>query len=287
MPTTTLTDGQIDTLAKSYARDHSVSYSEALGQVAAVAVRQAAAAPANQGAAKNLLMSDGGADAAAKRYAAQHGVDYFAALQIIMQGQPSQARTSHASEPDQRTHTAALAHVLAKGVGYSEALDCVTVYQSTVAFSEVAQPLADGSAVQALQNQPIEIFRAGTHFDNAGNPRTFTVADVNAMASAYNPARHEAPLTLGHPENNHPAYGWVKGLAATQDGRLLMQAGNIDPEFAAGVKAARYTKRSASFYAPLSPSNPAPGQWYLRHVAWLGAHPPAIKGLADVNFGAG
>jgi hypothetical protein len=43
----------------------------------------------------------------------------------------------------------------------------------------------------------------------------------------------------------------------------------------------QFKKRSASFYPPGHPSNPKPGNWYLRHVAFLGAQPPAIAGLAD------
>ena len=108
------------------------------------------------------------------------------------------------------------------------------------------------------------------------------------MAAVYSPTRHEAPLTLGHPADNLPAYGWVKSLRATDDGRLMMLAGDVTPEFSEAVTAGRYTTRSASFYPPGAPNNPAPGNWYLRHVAWLGAQVPAVRGLADVNFeGAG
>ncbi|MFV2030789.1 2-oxoacid:acceptor oxidoreductase, partial [Neisseria sp. S1] len=53
------------------------------------------------------------------------------------------------------------------------------------------------------------------------------------------------------------------------------------------VKAGRYKKVSASFYPPGSPSNPVPGKWYVRHVGFLGAHPPAVKGLAPINFADG
>lgn len=287
MSHTSLTDAQIDANAKAYARAHHVSYSEALDHVVAFAEPQATAEGATKPSpAKASPMTDAEADAAAKRYAAQHGVDYLTALQTVQQGQQGAARASHASESDQRIHAAAVEHARLKGVSYSEALDCVTIHQGAASFSEGVAPAAD-AAVQALQSQPIEIFRAGTQVDDTGNSRIFSVADVKAMAATYNPARHEAPLTLGHPENNHPAYGWVKGLTATEDGRLLMQASNVDPEFATGVQAGRYKKRSASFYPPLSPNNPSPGQWYLRHVGWLGAHAPAVKGLADVNFGAG
>ncbi len=41
---------------------------------------------------------------------------------------------------------------------------------------------------------------------------------------------------------------------------------------------------SASFYLPDSPSNPKPGVLYLRHVGFLGAQPPSVKGLKQVSF---
>jgi len=141
-------------------------------------------------------------------------------------------------------------------------------------------------AQQALQAQVIEIFKAGTHVDTAGNSRVFTVDDVKGMAAAYDPALHEAPLVIGHPEHDKPSQGWVVALEATDEGLLMMTTRKVDPAFAADVKAGRYLKRSASFYPPNAPNNPVPGKWYLRHVAWLGAQPPAVKGLKDVNFGA-
>ena len=50
------------------------------------------------------------------------------------------------------------------------------------------------------------------------------------------------------------------------------------------VAAGRFKKRSASFYTPDSPNNPKPGVYYLRHVGFLGAQPPAVKGLKEVAF---
>ncbi len=50
------------------------------------------------------------------------------------------------------------------------------------------------------------------------------------------------------------------------------------------VKAGRFKSRSASFYHPDNPNNPKPGVYYLRHVGFLGAQPPAVKGLKAVEF---
>lgn len=132
----------------------------------------------------------------------------------------------------------------------------------------------------------IEIFRAGRHIDDAGRAHSFSEADLAAMATVYDPALREAPLTVGHPEHNLPAYGWVKGLRATAS-VLLMDAHQVEPQFAEMTQAGRFKKRSASFYPPNSPHNPKPGQWYLRHVAFLGAQPPAVAGLKDIQFSDG
>lgn len=293
MTTLSLTDAQIDVKATAYAREHGVSYSEALGHV--VAFAESSPVLQNHAATVPQQLTDAQADAQARLYAVQHGVDYLTALRIVTQGHAASQAVANgkpanaASDMDRLIDAAATAHARATGASYAEALGYVTLH-GTARFSEgttATTNMDTTGAVQTFQSQPIEIFRMGTHIDSDGNKRTFTVQDVQSMASAYDPARHEAPLTLGHPASDRPAYGWVKSLTATNDGRLLMLTAKVDPVFVEGVKAGRYSKRSASFYPPYAPTNPTPGQWYLRHVGWLGAQPPAVQGLADVNFGTG
>lgn len=131
--------------------------------------------------------------------------------------------------------------------------------------------------------QPIHVSRPGTHVDSAGREWTFTEADFAASAAAYDPALHEAPIVVGHPRHNLPAYGWVKSLAAGKSG-LTADPAQVDAAFSELVAAGRYKKISASFFPPHSPNNPVPGVWYLRHVGFLGAQPPAVKGLRPVEF---
>jgi hypothetical protein len=129
----------------------------------------------------------------------------------------------------------------------------------------------------------IEIFRAGTRRAMNGREYTITAADLAASVAVYDPAKHEAPLVVGHPEHNHPAYGWVAGLQVAGD-VLLVKHHQVEPQFAEMVADGRFKKRSAAFYAPDDATNPVPGTWYLRHVAYLGAQPPAVKGLKDIEF---
>lgn len=131
----------------------------------------------------------------------------------------------------------------------------------------------------------LHIFKPGRHVPLSGTPLEFSAADLAATAAAYDPAKHEAPIVVGHPALDAPAYGWVGNLAAEADG-LFAGPREVDPAFAEMVGAGRYKKISASFFAPDSPSNPVPGVYYLRHVGFLGAAAPAVKGLRTPSFAA-
>lgn len=133
---------------------------------------------------------------------------------------------------------------------------------------------------------PIEIFKPGKHTAMSGAVLDFSESDLQAMVDAYDPAIYDAPLVVGHPKLDAPAYGWVKSLSFAE-GIVNAEPQDVDAEFAELVKAKRFKKVSASFFAPDSPRNPKPGTYYLRHVGFLGAQPPAVKGLKSVNFADG
>lgn len=133
---------------------------------------------------------------------------------------------------------------------------------------------------------PIEIFRAGRHTASDGRTITFSAAELQAAVSAYDPALHEAPLTVGHPvSDTAPAYGWVSKMDFSAP-VVTVQPNQVNPDFAELVNAGAFKKISASWYLPDSPSNPTPGNYYLRHVAFLGAVPPALHGLKNASFAA-
>ena len=132
--------------------------------------------------------------------------------------------------------------------------------------------------------QIIEIFRAGQHTAMSGEQIGFSEADLSAAAAAYDPSLHEAPVVVGHPQHDAPAYGWVKGLQH-DGGSLSAHLDQVATAFAEAVREGRYKKVSASFYKPDSASNPKPGAYYLRHVGFLGAQPPAVKGLSPIELG--
>jgi len=122
----------------------------------------------------------------------------------------------------------------------------------------------------------VPIFRGGKQTDSQGREHNGDVLIDHAVAT-FNASKHEPPACIGHPVDNAPAWGWVEGLKkeAHRGGDLLMaKFKQIQPEFAGMVKNGLFKKRSAAFYPDGS----------LRHVAFLGAAPPAVKGLPDVGF---
>jgi hypothetical protein len=68
------------------------------------------------------------------------------------------------------------------------------------------------------------------------------------------------------------------------DGLLQALPEAVTADFAGWVNDGHYRAVSASIYPKDSPSNPTPGQYYLRHVGFLGGQPPAVKGLPEPAF---
>lgn len=132
--------------------------------------------------------------------------------------------------------------------------------------------------------KPIKIFKVGEHTDMKGVKRPYTREMLAGCVAAYNPEIHESPFVLGHPKHDDPAMGWADHLELDQDGILWAYPKQIDPAFAEDVNAGKHNKVSSSFYLPDSPNNPVPGTLYLRHVGFLGAQVPAVKGLGTVQF---
>lgn len=117
------------------------------------------------------------------------------------------------------------------------------------------------------------IFKTGTHTDSSGNKKEWTEQDLDKIVSTYDPTKHESPIVIGHPKANAPAFGWVDKLKRVGD-TLYAMPKQLANEFVEMVKKGLFKKRSISLYPDGS----------LRHIGFLGAQPPAVKGLPDVEF---
>jgi hypothetical protein len=130
----------------------------------------------------------------------------------------------------------------------------------------------------------IHVFKAGDQTSAQGVARSFSTKDLDQVIASYDPQIHEAPLVLGHQGDSDslPSYGWIKGFEREGD-NLYADVAFTDVAKDL-VKDGHYRKVSISFYSPDSQINPTPGKWTARHLALLGAAPPAVKGLEPFNF---
>ncbi len=134
--------------------------------------------------------------------------------------------------------------------------------------------------------QTIHFFRSGQHVTSTGQALAFSEGDLAAIAAAYDPKTHEAPIVVGHPKTDAPAYGWIEKIIAKADG-LHAVTRQVNHEFAELVRQGAYKKVSPGFYPANAKNNPKPGVPYLRHLGFLGAEPPAVKGLSPIEFSEG
>jgi hypothetical protein len=131
----------------------------------------------------------------------------------------------------------------------------------------------------------IQVFKVGKHTSANGITRDYTADELRQCAADYNEALHAAPFVVGHPKDTAPSYGWPdKFVFDESTGVLGVVPKQVDADFAEMVNAKRFPKVSMSFYLPESPANPKPGTLYPRHVGFLGAQPPAVKGLKEASF---
>ena len=116
-----------------------------------------------------------------------------------------------------------------------------------------------------------DVFRCGTHTDRFGREVTITRADIDRAILSYQ--KDSAPIVVGHPPINAPAFGWIGAFRRVGD-IVQAKASSVADEFADLVKRHLYKNRSLAF---------GPGLRF-RHVGFLGAQPPAVKGLQDIQF---
>ncbi|MFH2012511.1 MAG: hypothetical protein ABIJ37_07435 [Pseudomonadota bacterium] len=118
-----------------------------------------------------------------------------------------------------------------------------------------------------------EIFRTGTWTSSEGDTEEYTTEKLDKIVETYNPTEYEAPLVIGHPKTDDPAFGWIEAIKREGD-VLLAKSKEVDPEFEDMVRRGRFKKRSIK----ITPD------FRLKHIGFLGAKPPAVQGLKNINF---
>ncbi len=120
--------------------------------------------------------------------------------------------------------------------------------------------------------KPFEIFRTGSWTSDKGITKEYTEADLDKIIENYN-SEDPAPIVIGHPTTNAPAYGWVESLKRIGD-RLIAVPKQLNEKFVDLVKNGAFKKRSISITPELK----------LNHIGFLGAAAPAVEGLSEIQF---
>ena len=119
----------------------------------------------------------------------------------------------------------------------------------------------------------IDICRAGTWRDMQGHDVRLDEDRLDRIVATH-AAADAAPVVIGHPEADAPAYAWIDGLRRAGD-RLQAKLRDIAPSFREAVEAGRYSGRSIALQGDT-----------LRHVGFLGGRAPAVSGLVPTRFAA-
>jgi len=132
------------------------------------------------------------------------------------------------------------------------------------------------SAQQSKKIVFVEMFRAGPQISSTGQKLVFTENDLDQVVGSYDPIHHEAPLIIGHDqEDGTPALGWVQKI--WRKGKELWGKVELTPKAEQLIKDGVFKKVSSSFYLPEAETNPTPGKLSLRHLGLVSI--PAVKGL--------
>lgn len=128
------------------------------------------------------------------------------------------------------------------------------------------------NAKEALENQDIEMFKAGSHKCSDGRVLNYSVEDLDSFIAKSNPAKvanviHHPSLTSYSLAN----FEYFKRVNDTLYGRLK----DVDSSFAIGVEAGLFPERSIRIAKDGT----------IEHLGWLpkGVR-PAVEGLKAVDF---
>ena len=134
-------------------------------------------------------------------------------------------------------------------------------------------PLTDQQTKRTVY---IELFRSGPQISSTGQKMVFADNDLDQVVTSYDTNRHEAPLIIGHDQDDGtPALGWVREV--WRKGKSLWGKVELTPKAERLIRDGVFKKVSSSFYLPDADTNPTPGQLALRHLGLVSI--PAVKGL--------
>lgn len=127
----------------------------------------------------------------------------------------------------------------------------------------------------------LDLLRPGKWKDKSGKVIDVTLDKVKRIADAtkkFAYQNNKFPFTIGHPKTDSPAYGYGDKSNVTVDERGHLQLEASEDDFSNELVKMVKDKK----FSTLSVKTRNDGS--IRHVAFLGAQPPAVTGLDPVEF---
>lgn len=123
------------------------------------------------------------------------------------------------------------------------------------------------------------VFIGGEQTDARGNTHNWTDDDLDQIVTNSNQRIADniysgAPLVVGHPKTDDPAFGWVESVKRVGS-TLYAKATKLHDKFAEGVQSGLWPNRSVRI-------GKDDNGHYLRHIGFLGGKPPAVEGMDPV-----
>ena len=118
------------------------------------------------------------------------------------------------------------------------------------------------------------------HSNALGEPMSFARSDALDLVASYDFAADPAPIIIGTPKMDDPAFGWVSGLSIAA-GKIVATIENLSSKLAEAIREGAFKGVSMDAYPPTHPHNPKPGRWYLKHISYRdGPSIESIRGIA-------
>ncbi|MFW5487096.1 MAG: hypothetical protein ACNI3A_01520 [Desulfovibrio sp.] len=119
----------------------------------------------------------------------------------------------------------------------------------------------------------VDIAKIGTWKDSSGKTVAIDKPVFDRIINSFDESERRVPLVFGHPQNNHPAYGWLSKLQVSGD-ILQAKLKQVHEDVVRLVEEGNFKNVSISLFPDMS----------LRHIGLLGAVQPAMSGLKEVSF---
>lgn len=139
---------------------------------------------------------------------------------------------------------------------------------------------ADPKKAPLIKWPDVVVCKIGNWTVSDGSELKITKKMLGEMARNYDPGYDEAPVVANH-EDEGEAKGWVERLRVLGD-YLVARLKDVNESFREKIKAGAWKKRSIRIHFGGEEQTDAS----LKHVAFLGAVQPAVKGMPDIEFAA-